>query len=145
MTMNLVDANVLVYAVNASAAHHRASHAWLGRALNASDTVLLPTLSTIAFVRLITNPRIVPSPLPVEDAVTLVRQWLDRPQVVVPEPTGHTYRLMAELLSPIGGTGGNLVNDAHLAALAKEHKATVVTFDSDFGRFPGVAWEMPGV
>ncbi|MGC1208611.1 MAG: DUF5615 family PIN-like protein, partial [Ornithinimicrobium sp.] len=42
------------------------------------------------------------------------------------------------------GRGGNLVNDAHLAALAQENRATVVTFDSDFGRFTGVRWEMPG-
>ncbi|WP_227431950.1 PIN domain-containing protein [Cutibacterium modestum] len=33
------------------------------------------------------------------------------------------------------GTAGNLTNDAHLAALALEFDATVVTFDRDFGRF----------
>jgi predicted nucleic acid-binding protein len=39
--------------------------------------------------------------------------------------------------------GGNLINDAHLAALAIEHRAEVITYDSDFGRFPGVAWSTP--
>jgi predicted nucleic acid-binding protein len=41
------------------------------------------------------------------------------------------------------GTAGNLVNDAHLAALAVEHDAEVVSFDSDFARFPGVRWRRP--
>jgi predicted nucleic acid-binding protein len=33
----------------------------------------------------------------------------------------------------VTGSGGNLVNDAHLAALALAHRATVITFDNDFG------------
>ena len=42
------------------------------------------------------------------------------------------------------GSAGNLVNDAHVAALALQYDATVVTYDNDFGRFPGVRWERPG-
>jgi predicted nucleic acid-binding protein len=41
------------------------------------------------------------------------------------------------------GTGGNLVNDAHLAALAVEHRAGIVSYDSDFGRFDKVRWHRP--
>ena len=41
------------------------------------------------------------------------------------------------------GRGGNLVNDAHLAALALQYDATVISYDNDFGRFPGVRWERP--
>jgi len=47
-------------------------------------------------------------------------------------------RLIAEM-----GTAGNVVNDAHLAALALEYDGEVVTFDRDFGRFPGVRWRTP--
>jgi predicted nucleic acid-binding protein len=50
---------------------------------------------------------------------------------------------MTELLES-AGAGGNLVNDAHLAALALEHGADVVSFDRDFARFEGVRWIMPG-
>ena len=49
---------------------------------------------------------------------------------------------MAGLLTPTGA-GGNLVSDAHLAALAIEHTATVISFDNDFARFPGVRWHEP--
>jgi predicted nucleic acid-binding protein len=41
------------------------------------------------------------------------------------------------------GSGGNLGNDAHLAALALEHNATVVTYDRDFERYAGVRWRRP--
>lgn len=38
---------------------------------------------------------------------------------------------------------GNLVTDAHLAALAIEHGTTICSFDSDFARFPELRWINP--
>jgi len=68
---------------------------------------------------------------------------MNRPSVISPEPgAGHSDR-MRMLLADVG-TGGNLVMDAHLAALAIENRAQIVTFDGDFGRFPGVVWGRPG-
>jgi len=49
---------------------------------------------------------------------------------------------LADLLAQVGA-GGNLVNDAHLAALSIEHRATIVTYDPDFSRFDKVQWETP--
>ena len=51
--------------------------------------------------------------------------------------------MLGGLLTSLG-SGGNLTNDAHLAALVIEHRGEVVTYDSDFGRFPGVTWSTPG-
>jgi predicted nucleic acid-binding protein len=42
-----------------------------------------------------------------------------------------------------GAAGGNLVSDAHLAALAVEHGATLHSTDRDFSRFDGLRWENP--
>lgn len=140
--MRLVDANVLIYAVDSTARHHAVSKRWLDRALNGSETVLMPWVSTLAFVRIATSPRLLPAPLTSQQALQIVHTWLARPNVVAPEPDAqHTHRL-SELLDAVG-VGGNLVNDAHLAALALQWGATVVTFDSDFGRFPSVTWESP--
>jgi uncharacterized protein len=50
--------------------------------------------------------------------------------------------LVAQLLQAVG-SGANLVNDAHLGALAIENRGQVVSFDSDFARLPGVEWEQP--
>ena len=41
------------------------------------------------------------------------------------------------------GVGGDLVTDAHIAALAMEYQAEVHTNDTDFSRFPGLRWRNP--
>lgn len=97
----------------------------------------------LAFVRFTTSPRIFPHPLDPDDAFDIVNRWMRRPSVVSPEPgAGHLDRMRS--LLAVTGTGGNLVTGAHLAALAIENRATVVTFDGDFARFPGVTWHRPG-
>lgn len=58
------------------------------------------------------------------------------------EATARHADVLSGLLAPLGA-GGNLTSDAHLAALAVEHGATIVSYDSDFGRFSGVAWREP--
>ena len=50
---------------------------------------------------------------------------------------------VAGVLLRSAGVAGNLTTDAHLAALAIEHGATVLSFDRDFARFEGVRWTLP--
>ncbi len=66
-----------------------------------------------------------------------------QPAAHILEPTSRHLLIMAELFSEVG-RGGNLVNDAHLAALAVEHRATIVSFDNDLDRFGVVRREHPG-
>lgn len=140
--MKMVDANVLLYAVNSAAPHHRASRAWLDEAVDGREVVGLPWVVMLAFLRLSTHPRVFPRPLPVDVALGTLEGWRGRRAVVTPEPTPRHGTLLASLLRE-GGTGGNLVTDAHIAALAIEHRATVVTWDRDFARFDGVSSEVP--
>lgn len=140
--MRVVDANVLLYAVNADAPHHQASRSWLDRALSGEDTVGFTWLTVTAFMRLVTKAGLFATPLTTEQAVAIVRSWLGAPTARVLEPTAEHLAVLERLLRPLG-TGGNLVSDAHLAAIAVEHRAEVVTFDSDFGRFEGVRWRRP--
>jgi predicted nucleic acid-binding protein len=51
-------------------------------------------------------------------------------------------QVLRELLLPLG-TGGNLTSDAHLAALAIEHRAELCSSDTDFARFTGLKWRNP--
>lgn len=141
--MKLVDANVLIYAVDRSADHHDAAREWLDQALVDRETVLLPWVSLLAFVRLVTHPSIFERPLPIDRALDVVEGWLAAPAVAIPQPDErHVQRLREHLEAT--GRGANLVNDGHLAAIALQYRAVVVTFDNDFGRFPGVVWERPG-
>lgn len=141
--MKLVDANVLLYAVNERAEHHDASRSWLEASLSGADTVGFAWLPLVAFLRIATKAALFPEPLTVDDAVDQTERWLAAPAAVIVEPTARHLTILRDLLLAVRATGGNLVNDAHLAALAIEHRAGVVSFDHDFGRFPGVAWTMP--
>lgn len=140
--MLLVDANVLLCAVNERAAHHERARAWLRGALDGGEAVGFAWLVAMAFLRLATAPVVFPRPLATADAVATLEVWLAQPVAVRLEPTARHLAVLGGLLAE-AGSGGNLVNDAHLAALAVEHDAEVVSFDSDFARFSGVRWRPP--
>jgi uncharacterized protein len=100
-------------------------------------------VSLIAFVRLNTHPAVYERPQSVADAFANVQAWLEPAIVITDQPDVHHPPIMAELLEAAGGHGGNLVTGAHLAAMAVQPDATVVSYDDEFGRFPGVRWEGP--
>jgi toxin-antitoxin system PIN domain toxin len=140
--VNLVDANVLLYAVNEDSDHHESSRRWLDASLSGGDTVGLAWIVLLAFVRLTTKEGLFPSPLSLEDALARVAAWLAAPAAVVVQPGPDHARRLHDLLAATG-VGGNLVNDAHLAALAIEHRCGIVSYYNDFGGFPGVKWTTP--
>ncbi len=140
--MELVDANVLLYAVNADARHHDRSRRWLDGALSGGSTVGFAWVVLLAFLRLSTKAEVFPRPLTPDEAMDVVDAWLSAPPAVVIEPTRDHPRVLRRLLGELGA-GANLTNDAHLAALSIEHRCAVVSFDSDFGRFAGVDWRTP--
>ncbi len=140
--MKLIDANVLLYAVNSDTRHHERARRWLDGALSGNDTVAFSWVAILAFLRLATKVGLFPRPLTVDDAMDRVDAWLAAAPAVVIEPTATHARIVRDLLASVG-TGGNLVSDAHLAALAIEHRCGIVSFDNDFSRFAGVEWVEP--
>lgn len=140
--MRLVDANILIYAVNERSAEHQRSRTWLDTALNGEEPVAFAWIALLAFLRLATHRAIFARPLDVSDAIDRVRAWLAQPPAVILEPSTRHADVLAGLLKETG-SAGNLVNDAHLAALAIEHDAVLVSLDTDFARFRGLRWEQP--
>lgn len=140
--MQIVDANVLLYAVNERSEQHEDAKGWLDHALSGRETVGFAWIALLAFLRLTTHPAVFPSPLTIEDAAGIVRAWLARPTAVVIEPTSRHTDVLEAFLADLG-SAGNLVNDAHLAALALEHGADIASFDADFSRFDGIGWHRP--
>ncbi len=140
--MILIDANILVYAHVSSFAQHNFARDWLDRQLNASAPVGLPWASVLAFLRLVTNPRVFESPEPIGEAWQQVRAWLSAEPAWVPQPTERHADLLSEFLA-LPGVHGNLVPDAHLAALAVEHGLTLCSTDGDFARFQRLHWLNP--
>jgi toxin-antitoxin system PIN domain toxin len=139
----VVDANVLLYAVDRASAHHERSLAWLETALAGTETVALAWVVLLAFVRIATSAVVFPTPMSAEQALDQVEAWLNAPAAIVAQPTPRHVGLLRGLLRDTG-TAGNLTTDAHLAALALEHGADIVSFDRDFGRFPGIKHRVPG-
>jgi uncharacterized protein len=141
--MILPDVNVLVHAHNAdSAVHHQAREWWQG-CLSGVEGVGLAWATMLGFVRITTNRKIVARPLTVEAVTQRLEDWLALPHVHIAAPSdSHFPRLRAQLERL--GTAGNLTTDAHLAVLALEHGAEIVSYDRDFARFPGVRHRLPG-
>ena len=133
---------MLLYAVNEDAPLHGPARAWLDGALGGTEAVGFAWIVLLAFLRLSTRPDLFPRPLEQDAAFDVVGAWLDAPATVTVHPTARHFEVLRGLLGPVG-TAANLVNDAHLAALSVEHGATLVSYDRDFGRFPGVRWEQP--
>jgi uncharacterized protein len=138
----LIDADILIYAHVSSFAQHDAARDWLDRQLNGIPRVGLPWASLLAFLRLVTNPRVFARPEPIADAWNQVMAWLACRTAWVPEPTDRHIEVLGELIG-LPGVHGNLVPDAHLAALAMEHGLTLCSTDGDFARFPGLRWLNP--
>ena len=141
--MVVVDANVLLYAVDRASAHHEPSLSWLEDALGGAEAVGLTWVVLLAFVRIATSGVVFATPLTADEATGQVEAWLSAPAAVVLQTTPRHAGLLRGLLRDTG-TAGNLTTDAHLAALAIEHGADIVSYDRDFARFPGVKHRLPG-
>lgn len=134
--MILPDVNVLLHAVNAGAPQHAVADAALLDAYRRGPVAMAwPAL--LGFLRLSTRAGIFPRPLPIDQALEVIQRWLDHPATVVVHPTAQHAALLARLLIGLG-QGGPIVSDAHLATLAIEHRASLLSFDRDFERFAGL-------
>jgi toxin-antitoxin system PIN domain toxin len=138
----LLDANVLIYAVDRRAERHERAATWLSVQLNGARRVGLPWQSLNAFLRVLTHPRASARPLDARAAWEHVAQWLDAPMAWIPEPGPAYARILGELITRYD-LRGNLIPDAALAALAIEHGVPVVSTDTDFARFGDLRWENP--
>ena len=140
--MILVDANLLLYAEDSLSEHHAAAQDWWDEQLSGSEPVGLcwPVLN--AFIRIGTNTRLHRRPLTLKEATERVESWFHQPCVRVLQPTDEHWSIFQQMLRG-GNASGNLVSDAHLAALAVEHNCVLYSTDADFSRFRGLKWKNP--
>jgi uncharacterized protein len=135
--MILIDANLLLYAYDARAAKHERAQAWLENILVSSEPVGLAWAAILAFLRISTHSGILANALSLSDAISIVSGWLAEDTVSILEATDRHWPVLCRLLTE-GQAPGRLVMDAHLAALAIEHGATLCSTDRDFTRFKGL-------
>ena len=140
--MILPDVNLLIYAIDATSPFHRNARLWWEAALSSTTPVGLSHVAVMGFIRLVTNRRVFTSPLPADAAVRHVDSWLDQPNVSFAVPGPRHWAIFSELMVS-AAVAGNLVTDAHLAALAMEQGYTLHSNDRDFGAFEGLRWVNP--
>lgn len=140
--MLLIDANVLIYAYNAGASQHGPARRWLESAMAGREPIGLAWVVVLAFVRLSTSRHVSARPLSMDQATNIVDAWLEAPMVEIVSPTPRHWTVFREQLKA-GQSRGGLTTDAHLAALAIEHGATVCSADRDFARFPELKFINP--
>ena len=135
--MTLLDANILLHAYNSSAERHDDARRWLEGLLSGPGPVRVAWVTILAFLRISTNSRAYPYPLSPAEACEIVTEWFARPGFASLEPGDRHWQILSGLMTT-GQCRGPLIMDAHLAALALEHGATLATTDRDFARFPGL-------
>ena len=140
--MTAIDANLLLYASDTSSAHHQASRRWLENILSGQELIGIAWATVLAFLRVATNPRIRKNAFSLQEAITLVAGWFERPNVTFLNPGERHWEILQSMMTK-GQAPGPLVTDAHLAALAIEHGAALATTDRDFARFPGLKFFNP--
>lgn len=140
--MILVDANLLIYAIDRDSPHHVKARKWLEKLLSGATEVGLAWIVILAFIRITTRAGILRRPLDADQAVAFVHEWLQQPYVSLVAPGQGHWPIFRSLIKSVG-TAGNLTSDTHLAALALEYGCEIHSADYDFQRFPGLTHVNP--
>jgi uncharacterized protein len=133
--MIAVDTNILVYAHRSESARHERAQLWLRYLAEGAAPWGIPLFCLGEFVRLATHRRVFDPPSTVEQAVGAIDSILESPslRLLVPS-TAHWPLLRASIAA--GDCKGNLVFDAQIAAVCREHGIErLLTEDRDFNRF----------
>jgi uncharacterized protein len=141
-SMILIDVNVLVYAKRQDSPNHAKFHAWLEEIILSDAIFGMSELVLSGVVRILTHPRIFREPTDLDEALQYVHSLHDQPGCVLVSPGEHHWEIFTGLCKSVGAKG-NLISDAHFAALAIESGAEWITADRDYARFPGLRWRHP--
>jgi toxin-antitoxin system PIN domain toxin len=140
--VKVLDLNLLLYATNRDSPRHADAKRWLETILSGEETVAIPWVVVLGFLRIATSPLIFSLPISLDDAIDVVDGWMAQEAVIVLSPGDEHWLILKGLLED-AGTAGNLTTDAHLAAMALEHGAELCSTDGDFARFPRLRWLNP--
>lgn len=141
--MIVPDVNLLLYAYDTTSPFHAKAKRWWEQCLSGVEAVGLTHPVLFAFLRIGTNARAFTNPLSLPDANAIVRSWLEASPIQVLLPGADHLQRVLHLLEQAASSGGNLVTDAQIAALADACRATIHTADGDFRRFKAVRTHYP--
>lgn len=130
-----VDVNILLYASDTSSHKHAEAIRFLKQRASDPDLFCIAWPTLIAFLRIATHPRIFAQPLSPDDALGNVESLLSLPRVRMLSEGEGFLEIYREVTARFP-VRGNLVPDAHLAALLLQHGVRrLYTVDRDFRKF----------
>jgi uncharacterized protein len=130
-----VDTNILLHASNAASPWHAAARSFLAQRAGDPDIFCVAWITLMGYVRIATHPRVFPHPLSPKEALANVEALLALPRVRAISEEDRFLDVYREVTGS-GAVRGNLVPDAHLAALLRQHGIRrLYTADADFRRF----------
>ncbi len=135
--MEVIDTNVLVDAANRTSQFHHVCREALNRARRDPSPTFLTWSICYEFLRVVTHPRVLPTPWAAQDAMSFIREILAAPGIEVLVATSRHELVLEQTLDELPETRGNLCHDLHTAVLMREHGiGRIRTRDTDFRRFP---------
>jgi len=130
------DVNLLVYAYDSTSEFHQSAAGWLELVLD-EEQVFFSWHSICGFLRIITNRRIYLRPMSIQQATAIVSEWLELENTHLVSLEKKNWPLFSSILIE-SQSNGDLVMDAHLAAMAASCGAKLASTDRDFARFSGI-------
>jgi len=140
--MVLIDVNVLVYAYRTELPNHAAFLQWIENCAASDQPFGVPDLVLSGFLRVMTLPKVFPTPTPLDEALRVVDWLRAQPNFLRINPGERHWEIFVRLCRQVSAKG-NLIPDAYLAAIAIESGSEWVTTDRDYSRFPGLRWRHP--
>lgn len=133
-----VDANLLLYASDTSSPFHEAAKAFLARRAAGPDLFYLFWPTIMAYLRIATHPAIFEDPLDADVANANVESLLGLPHVRIGSETERFWEIWRATTRPLI-VRGNLIPDAHLVTLMREHGVGIIwSRDRDLRKFDGI-------
>jgi hypothetical protein len=136
--MQAIDTNVLIYSHIVSSRHNAKAREVIRQLAESPFPWSIPWPCVYEFLRVVTHPRVYHPPSPLEVALDDLRSIFSSPSLQLLSETPRHGEVMDKLIRESGVTG-NLIHDAHVAALCFEHGVrALITGDRDFSRFPAL-------
>jgi hypothetical protein len=136
--MQAIDTNILIFAEMQSSKHHAVALKILKGLATGNLPWAIPWPCVYEFLRVVTHPRVFHPPVPLDVVLKDLQNVLASPSLLLLAETDRHSPLLDQTLRQAGATG-NLIHDAHIAALCLEHGVSeLITGDRDFSRFAGL-------
>ena len=135
--MRVIDTNVLIYAADEMAEHRDPCLRYLQDSRYARERSFLTWSICYEFMRVVTHPTVLNSPLSMRSAQDFLGSFLSTPGFSILTHTERHASLLAQTMTELPDLRGNIAHDLHTAVLMREHGVNrICTFDNDFRRFP---------